>query len=868
MLGKLFNTLDSSSRRNTAPKSHLESVTENSHTIGLLFPDNSVAVEHDGVGQPFPTADWTGGRRHGTINDHGLDGLDLNSPRDIRILIAQGRHAGSAELLLFDSKPSPPPESPKIRHARVPSRGETVSGGVTGRTGRAAGVSPIQEDIHHRRTSSTLSAGPGAFQRARLRKGSISSIHSLDETLPLRPGKETDDIDRIALGCMFENAQLNYKGTGFKMHIIPLASKPYESSICSTSLTTDYSSVPPGRQPLRRPSSLSKSLTPADPLNLYVPSPEPEAPPQHPPRRRTVLVTRTFSVAWVDDEVSHNDLRAPQSPVSPRKPLYSSSAPIGDVQTPNVRPSRMQVSRPPTYAITIILQLPIAPTELSPPVSRTGTFGRRALRKDSSSYQSYASLGSSFDSERRGAWSAVDPFFNNDAATTASINSDVDDRVDLIGQHWDVIERTLTTFQAIAQKKILEQIKPLSRMRRPLKLPAQALANDSDLKAAADRASMRVVRGLRIPRVRTGHGRWSVWREEARWLSNWGGGRDENFFFLILLTAFLGTHNNWICSVAPKWHRRRYREQFQNLPSTEVTVPNRTLIISDDKMAARRLIFLLSAFLPANGTTRGDSSPLRPSTSASRAYSQSPPSHIPLLRQESLRRTINRRGKAIAPHMLRRQSSRASSITAPSESHDDRTETGTIRPPGSDGFSRRSSETRSLMRSKASATDLVMLDASNAKASSTVQTIPVENFVRPHFSRQNSAQGPFAHSRTSSTASTTLLSPTQRRDSSGSESQWGSRWGSLRSLWTMGSRRETTGDYFDTTQSTDEGLGIVGVRTTESKSKLQQMVEEVQGMEQVSVADGMRTSIPQSYEAVLRFQWRSIRLQQSQSMCH
>ena len=770
--------------------------------------------------------------RSGTLGDYGPDGLDLEWPRDIRILIAQSEHVTMPEVLLFDSKPSQPSDSPRVKHARTFSRSDSTTNAAPGnRLARNTQVPSIPENLGHRRTSSSYSTGPGAFQRRALRRGSVSSTHSLDETSQQNRGREGDEIEKIALGVMFENATSSYKGASTKIHIIPLASKPYDNTICSTSLTNDFATLALTKSAgTRRPSLLSKSHIPGDlQLDTGMQYTEPEGGMRSQSRRRTVLVTRTFSINWVDDEAPVED---PKSP-SIRSPGLRGGFGFDSQSTTRPNPTSF-TRRSLMYAITIVLQLPIAPSEASPPSSRPGTFGRKAGRKHSSSHQSYASLGSSFDSDRRAAWSgAADALFaSHDSIASASFNSDVDDRVDLIGQHWDIISRTLTTLQYLVQKKIFDLLKPLPRLRRSLKLPPMALAADEDIKAAANSACIRVIRGMKIPRVRTGHGRWPAWREEARWLSNWAGGREENFFFLILMTGFLGTHTEWLSSLAPKWYRKRYREQQRQQPTTDMAVPNRTIIVSADKMAARRLIFLLSAFLPGNHKVRGDASPLRPSTSASfRGYSQSPPGHLPLSRQESLRRTINRRNNPVISR-TRQQTSRASSIAAPSESHDDWTETGTIRPQGSETRSRRTSDAKSMMPSKLSISEV---DPSSQKSTTTISsTTPSSVVVKPYFTRQPSfgASNVSGHSRTSSAASANLMFPLQRTNSSGSDSQWGNRWGSLRNLWGISSRRGSTVEYPDVLQTTDEGLGIMGARLVEEPNKLQQMVDEGHGRDE------------------------------------
>jgi len=88
---------------------------------------------------------------------------------------------------------------------------------------------------------------------------------------------------------------------------------------------------------------------------------------------------------------------------------------------------------------------------------------------------------------------------------------------------------------------------------------------------------------------------------------------------------------------------------------------------------ARRLIFLLSAFLPTNQQL--PSARLhRPSTSTSfGGYSQSPPSYaVPILREESLRRRINKRANVAKGSHSRTMSFPAQTGHGPEIHHHDR----------------------------------------------------------------------------------------------------------------------------------------------------------------------------------------------------
>lgn len=834
MLGQLFNSLNPG-RRATPRPPHLDSVTEDAHTLSLLFPDNAVTSDHDVLSPTIPSSDTASLLKTALGNDSVKAEIDLEYPRDVRILIAQGESGALQEQLLLDSRPSNvgAKESPKVRHLR-PARTDIAAqntGSVSGRQHvRPTAISTIPEDAG--RTSPGLgSALGGAFTRnPRLRRTSVSSTHSLPDESSQARQREADDIVKTAMSCMFENATSSYKGTSNKIHIVPLDSKPYDSTTFSTSLTNDFNYMSIGRGHVRRPSTLSRSHTPGDtPVSPPRPASKPDDYSFDQPRRRTVLVTRTFSISWAEEDVQIDDPFAseynvfgtdavPDSPTTVRARNGVSFGPPSPSRT-----IRTKHYRSPMYAITAVIQLPLATNELSPEASRYGSLLSRSLRKSP-----HTSLPSSFDSERRAALPVLEAAFG-ERSMSMSFHSDVDDRVDLIGQHWDIISRTLTTLQYLAQQKILEQLKPLARSKRGVRLNHQALALDDELRKAAEYACLRIVRGIKIPRVRTGQGRWGIWREEARWLGQWAGGREENFFFFNLITAFLGTHTEWLNVMAPKFYRRLHREYQRDAPSDDLSVPSRTIIVSSDKMAARRLIFLLSAFLPSNYHVRGDSSPLRPSTSASfRTYSQSPPIHLTLSRQESLRRTVT--GSRISRSRAKHRNSRgsASSFFDSSEEH---AETGTITSLETTTHTRRPSDARSVMKSKLAMTEA---DTTTRKSSATtVSTVTPSSAVPvPHFAYHRQDSSGNVHSRRPSSresiASINLMNALQRNDS-GTTTDSASKWGSFKSFWSMGTRRESSTDFGDMMQSTDEGLGIKGVPSSaNAQNQLQRMGTEVQ----------------------------------------
>jgi hypothetical protein len=98
-------------------------------------------------------------------------------------------------------------------------------------------------------------------------------------------------------------------------------------------------------------------------------------------------------------------------------------------------------------------------------------------------------------------------------------------------------------------------------------------------------------------------------------------------FFLTLLTAFLGHHTDWLGVLGPETYKRRHiQQQKMHANPEESATPTRTVLLSSDRIAARRLIYLLSAFLPAKPHQTLEALPPPSRTSSINNYlSQSPP---------------------------------------------------------------------------------------------------------------------------------------------------------------------------------------------------------------------------------------------------
>jgi hypothetical protein len=670
--------------------------------------------------------------------------------------------------------------------------------------------------------------------------------------------KESTDLANICLDCMFGNLAMNYRGNSNKIHIVPLDTKPVDTPSLSTGLQDAIGSL--GRaEGFRRRSNLAKSFTPGNPPTDLPRNDSNESVPKE-AKRRTIFITRMFSVTIPEDE---QDARTPTPQSSlPKGNGFPFPAATNKQGVPKP-PYAAQARKSPMYAITIILHLPVSQASPTPrPPSRGGNL--RSAAQLSTSVPGQDSLGSSLDSDRRAGWAFVDSNLGVESLLSSSLSSDVDDRVDVVGQHWDVIMRALTSLQHVVQERILANFKapeillppmthqhrhqpsrsslrdiPNQALRRPLRLQPGALMLDKEIQIAAELTGSRVVTGMRIPRVMTGQGKWGVWREEARWLGRWAGRKEQNFFFFNLLTAFLGNHTEWLNILGPKWHRKRHREQQKATAGENLTIPNRTVIVSSDKMAARRLIFLLAAFLPPNTPAISETSAfMRPNTSASfRAYSQSPPSNMPPSRKQSLRRQINRR-----PRDKQSMSNIHLQPPVPSNGHqtpmqisDDRRELAVMdtpelkRPPGhSRSSSTHSVRTSLVIPSLSDAPSNGKSSIATAATATSQTTVPVAHFTLP----RTKSSGPLPDHRPESSdslASANLIHTLQRSGTgqtsiaSNDSSSNTSRWSGFMNFW--GGRRSSSTDQSDYLQTTDDGIGYRGQERP--TSQLEQMVQEL-----------------------------------------
>ncbi|OLN97411.1 hypothetical protein CCHL11_01018 [Colletotrichum chlorophyti] len=852
MLGKLFNLgtggatsapAPSQNNNNTykdSPQS-LESMQEDIHTRNLIFPDTEALYQHRND-QVFPLSMASALPLASIASAFDYDGdIDLDT-RHVRLLIMQDAVASVPAQLLFDSHPGPP-RPPTSTVERPPTGIGTVQDPYRGPT------SPRKSSLNQ--TSRPLVIQPdspqprqGAFDRRASMQG---RTQSQAETELQRARREYNDEIHAFAGSVFGNSELMaYKGTSTKVHIVPTDSRPeYGGSYVGDG----RGSI--GRSSMRSSrlaqSYTSDNVSPIQPTQSFTSS----APNTRTlPERRKILITRLFPVLLpTDDADTQSD--TPLSRFSDHNTGFPFPQSADDMGAPKKKKPQPKQKRTPMYAVVLVIQLPPSSSQTAPPTVRS-TF------RGASSYTDQDSFPSSMSSARRSGWTLSGSGFPIDSLDS-SCSTDMDDRMDTVTQHWDIIMRTLTHLQGVVATTLgalLKQaditspdpypasmssylgrapsisgrrseephfVKPPKTNAKVIALQPHCLQNDDGIVQEASMARIRVVTGLRAQRVITAQGRWGIWRDEARWMARKAGGKEHGFFFFNLLTGFLATHTDWLNAMSPAWYRKRHYRQQKARGEEDLSLPARTVIISQDKMVARRLIFLLSAFLPSHQHI-SSARPHRPSTSTSfGAFSQSPPSLIiPILREESLRRKINRRtGPRRGSHSRTvSQSTRASGVPPQlahlsMEGHHERrvSDATSMRSnlpiPGNDQVSRKSS----------AATTTKITPETTIPHFTTAQRFETRRSLRPGSS--------------SSVAADDLKRTLKRGESSGHVSSASadsrmssSRWGSVISTLWNGKRRDSTGlttpsnPYSNPTSPTKSSTGG-------RRDKLADMVREV-----------------------------------------
>ncbi|KAL4874113.1 hypothetical protein BDV12DRAFT_159091 [Aspergillus spectabilis] len=836
MLGRLLNTAASTlnpSAYSSKPTPQLESVTEEEHTSGLLFPDASVLRRSNTHAFPLQTAfSSPNASVAGAYDDRG--GVELDPLKDFRVIIAQNSLGDREPCILLDTRTeTSEPEFPglgletQISENSGPRHGRTISSLTRGRRGYLPQSSVAEQGqlsvaAEMRKTTSPVTSS--AFARARGRSSTINPAGGPHE--PNHPRHATETNDAGLLNCIFGSSAFSYRGSSTKMHIVAAddetgaAGSPATQNSFTRSYTTGSSSGFAGSSR-------------AD----------------YKPRSKvTILLTRMFSVNLPEagDTTEGQDLATS---------IHQESLPESGFPFPDVsKRKKIKEKKTPMYAVAITIQIPVLSRNAPRPVSRF------------SSDSPKPGMACSLDSDYRWRGGFLDD-------SVASAPATLDERIDLLVDHWDVINRTLSHLERLSRKELLFLLKRVDssgmhpkpakppNMQRTnqtfLHLPANVLAFNSKLKDEAVRSARRISTALHIPNVVTGQSRWGVWREEGRSIVRNLGDKDHSFFFLVLITAFLGNHTEWLNALGPDWYRRRHYQQQKAQQDAEPALPYRTVIVSPDKMTARRLIFLLSAFLPPKQRFEPLHSPLRPGTSAStRAMSQSPPT-IPVLRQEPLRKAIERRTRAQRLNLTDRdhhhRSVSASSNETAHRSTDDVENDFSIYRRGSDARSIRTIGIPMHPRDARS---------KNISTATTSTANPGSAVPVPHFASQGRLEregfDPAIADGVDSLASETLLKNLQRSESSAvsvnsSVPSAGGRWGSLFSGFWSSRQESTDNSSAGPLEHRQRASSVYNIPPKRNPPTLAQMVEEASD-EPSQMATSATISIPHPPDSRRKFE--------------
>lgn len=827
-LHRLFHTNPSSSTavRNQAP---LESVTEEVHTHDLLYPALEVLL-HTQQHAPLPQVDPASASTTANTFDEWID-LSIESG-DIQVLVAQdGNTISQQPRVLYDSKSTKLDSRPTS--PQDPSK-YGLGSSTTHKNGPKASLSRTDVDVARRdhglhsgnqaRVKDTLGGNPPpisptyergrALTGSRPRKESTQPILDSVETLHANLARDNREETNAFLDCMFGFTGLPLVSST-KIHVDPCTSTSLAWKARGIPRSNDLGSH---RLSATKRTLLNRSMTSEGPQLMsssqalagkFSSNTDAIAP--------TMLITRVFSV----EKPSPVPVESPS--FTPRDDHKVDSA-LQQPQDEKVKPVRV-----PRFAVSLVLHVPR---------SKKGHQKSSSMRK--------ASINGSFEDSHISTIRPADDF---DASAT-------DYDIERITAHWNVLTRVLSSLETAARKEIqvllsktdqpeptqltatsvtsLSGSPPHPRQREP-KQPSQriihlldhALQHSSDVATASGMASLRISHALDIRRVATAQGRWGVWREEARWVGQWANGREQNFFLFNLLTAFLGHHTDWLNYLH---HEIGGQKLAQHASEEAHPVRRRTVVVSADRMAARRLIFLVSTFLPGTSVLPHHGGPDRPFLSrSSSGLSQSPPFGVPLSREVSLRRTINSRQRARKTDYPLHIHERSISFSTPDSSTDDDQLDSLPR------HARRSSDTYSI-RSLALPIPLGYNNTRKSSITTDSTPVPRSDIPVPHFSgfsydKPGTAAVPRPGS-SGSLASLSLRKTLSRSDSSGAalspDSPNTSRWGSMLSgFWSA--RRGSSTEGTDGMASPNDGLGILGIphsTSPRSPSKLARMAEE------------------------------------------
>lgn len=552
------------------------------YTRGLLYPDHaapegaSTRVPHVGAGRVGDFDDWSG--------------LELDCGKDFRVMIAQDALGDSDEpCILFDTHPIQQSESPTDLAQRAGSRHTPAHrrGGSTISTLKSP-TSPLSSKPQQR----TFSNGATLSFPVRNRSSTFAGLSDEHDPRHLR-NLDSKDEARNILNCAFGSSAGASSGT--KMHVLSIGGSSKELPL-SPSLPGLGASTSAGYFRKREPVASARTSA----LFGVRPAIHERSHSSSGTKAKftdALLITKLFSVNLPEP----TDLQTPDSPKTSQHGGAQATQSEHNLHSPPTKGKKPRAKKTPVFAIILVVHLPTKSSALSRP-SSLGSTQTPPASPSAPSFQDSFNINPSSPKFR----SFGTPIDRGDTRVTALVD------------HWDVINRALTRLEDVIAPKILGHLKQVdhfsaalaSKPAKPKEKSMQrtnqisiflnplALGGDLKLKDAAMQAVQRIRSALRIPRVTVGQGRWGLWNDELIRISRGYGGREQNFFILNLLTSFLGAHTaEWMTLLAPSSCRRR--RSIHRRPNDPDVITTRTVVVSNDRSIARRLIFFLSSFLDA-----------------------------------------------------------------------------------------------------------------------------------------------------------------------------------------------------------------------------------------------------------------------------
>ena len=650
MIGRLLQSAATTfTHQGARPQAPLESVTEETHTRDLLFPDLS-SLSSSQLSPPPSSIKKAPATPKDAANSDDHGGLDVSYTKDVRIILAQDANFRyQSPQILFDTKPpkldevqqGPSPQNFCITGQQKPTvcRKSVTSPQITPGRKRHTQSSSINSNVQLIPTS-PLSPSVSE-QRPKTASAEARAAHQLavegfngdiEATRAKAAKEEKEDTDAI-LDCIFGSAGFRLEACT-KLHIIPRKAPKAFSPECkspSTLRPVSSNGFTKRRTPLSRSTSSGEKVFDS---SGAADSDERAASAD----KSAIMFTRLFSIELAESASQAIHEGQPMNGgtnVHAQEPSMSEEPGTAKISTAVTTAVQKKT---PMYAVAFILQFPEESDFLK-------------IRSRSSRANLSTSYSSFNESLFVNSWQAGRN--HNSETTDATIHPIFDpvlrSHVSFALAHWKLVSRSMQLLELTAKSQLREYLEaipiaPLMRappvrkasgklkskkqpMQQSVMVSPGCLQHIDGIRNKVSATAQTVVSGMRARRVVTGQDRWGAWKEEAKWVSRWAGTRDQNFFFYNFLTAFLGGHTAWLQSLSPPCYKRQSEVRQRRCYRDSNHMEQRTVIIARDKMAARRLLFLLAAFLPASSNNLALQAPTLPQVSRSN-FESSPLSSI------------------------------------------------------------------------------------------------------------------------------------------------------------------------------------------------------------------------------------------------